>query len=46
MVDVICDHCKAVMKKRGVLFMSNSKFEVYRCSCGNERKICLGLGSP
>jgi len=43
---VICDYCKKPMTKKGVLFMSNSKFEVYRCSCGNERKICLGVASP
>jgi hypothetical protein len=42
----LCDHCKKPMTKKGVLFMSNSKFEVYRCSCGFERKICLGLANP
>jgi len=46
MQPVVCDKCKRAMTKKGVLFMSNSKFEVYKCSCGNEKKICLGLGQP
>jgi hypothetical protein len=46
MTTITCDHCGKAMTKRGVLFMSNSKFEVYRCSCGNERKVCVGLANP
>jgi hypothetical protein len=46
MQPVICDKCKKPMTKKGVLFMSNSKFEVWRCSCGYEKKICLGLANP
>jgi hypothetical protein len=46
MTAVICDRCKKAMTKKGVLFMSNSKFEVFHCSCGNEKKICVGLAQP
>jgi hypothetical protein len=44
MADVLCEKCKKVMRKKGSLNMSNSKFDVYICSsCGSERKICVGL---
>jgi hypothetical protein len=44
MPDTKCDNCKANMRKKGVLFMSNSKFEVFVCpACGAEKKICLGV---
>jgi len=39
-----CDKCKELMRKKGVLIMSNSKYEVYVCPhCGYDKKVCLGV---
>ncbi|HJX05365.1 MAG TPA: hypothetical protein VJ461_01505 [Candidatus Nanoarchaeia archaeon] len=44
MTDFKCDKCKGLMRKKGVLFMGNSKYEVYVCpSCGYDKKVCLGV---
>jgi len=44
MADVLCTNCKKVMRKKGTLMMSNSKYEVYVCpACGADRKICVGV---
>jgi len=43
-MDVLCDKCKKPMAKKGILNMSNTKFDVLKCpACGSEKMRAVGV---
>jgi hypothetical protein len=41
--DPLCDRCKQKMVKKGQMNSGNSKYDIWKCACGNERLMAVGV---
>ena len=43
MKEMLCERCKKKMTKKGMLNSGNTKYDIWKCECGSEKLVALGV---